>query len=111
MQRAPDAGSAPQSLGGRYGDHLRVQLRSSLDSRLCGSGAVEAVLVRPYLVDGVVVLPPRTLAFGQCSTRGNRFLLTFTRLRLPDGTEAQLDAVALDAVDGKPGVLASRRIQ
>jgi hypothetical protein len=98
-------------VGGRYGDHLRVQLRSSLDSRLCGSGAVEAVLVRPYLVEGVLVLPPRTLAFGQCSTRGDRFLLTFARVRLPDGQEAQIEAVALDATDGKPGVLASRRIQ
>jgi hypothetical protein len=87
-----------------------VQLRSSLDSRLCGSGAVEAVLVRPYLVDGVLVLPPRTLAFGQCSTRGDRFLVTFTRLRLPDGSETPFEAVSLDATDGKPGVLASRRI-
>jgi hypothetical protein len=69
------------------------------------------VLVRTYLVDGSLVLPPRTLAFGQCSIRGDRFLLAFSRLRLPDGTEAQLDAVALDAMDGKPGVLASRRIQ
>jgi len=106
-----DAGIGPRKLGGRYGDHLRVQLRSNLDSRLCGSGAVEAVLVRPYLVDGTVVLPPRTLAFGECSTRGDRFLVTFNRLRLPDGSEVQVDAVALDATDGKPGVLASRRIQ
>jgi hypothetical protein len=111
VPNAADAGSGPRKLGGRYGDHLRVQLRSSLDSRLCGSGPVEAVLVRPYLVDGSMILPPRTLAFGQCSTRGDRFLLTFTRLRLPDGTEAQIDAVALDGMDGKPGVLASRRIQ
>ena len=106
-----DAGAAIRSFGGRYGDHLRVQLRSSLDSRLCGSGVIEAVLVRPYLVDGALVLPLRTLAFGQCSSRGDRFLLTFTRLRLPDGTEVQLEAVALDAIDGKPGVLASTRIQ
>src|SRR5262249_13560955 len=106
-----DAGTGPRKLGGRYGDHLRVQLRSSLDSRLCGSGAIEAVLIRAYVVDGTLILPPRTLAFGQCSTRGDRFLLTFSRLRLPDGTEAVVEAVALDAVDGKPGVLASRRIQ
>ena len=110
MSEATDAGSGPRRLGGRYGDHLRVQLRSALDSRLCGTGAVEAVLIRPYLVGGALVLPPRTLAFGQCSTRGDRFLLTFSRLRLPDGTEAQVEAVALDAIDGKPGVLASRRI-
>ena len=108
---APDAGAGPRKLGGRYGDHLRVQLRSALDSRFCGSGAVEAVLVRPYLVDGTLVLPSRTLAFGQCSTRGDRFLLTFNRLRLPDGAEAQVEAVALDASDGTPGVLASRRIE
>jgi hypothetical protein len=108
---AADAGTGPRKLGGRYGDHLRVQLRSSLDSRLCGSGAVEAVLVRAYLVEGAMVLPPRTLAFGQCSTRGDRFLLTFSRLRLPDGTEVPFESVALDATDGKPGVLASRRIQ
>jgi hypothetical protein len=82
-----------------------------LDSRLCGSGAVEAVLIRPYAVDGVVLLPPRTLAFGQCSSRGDRFLLTFQRLRLPDGTEAELEAVALDGMDGRPGILGSRRIQ
>jgi hypothetical protein len=107
---APDAGTGPRKLGGRYGDHLGVRLRSSLDSRLCSSGAVEAILVRPYLVEGALVLPARTLAFGQCSTRGDRFLLEFTRVRLPDGTEAQLEAVALDAIDGKPGVLASRRV-
>ena len=111
VREASDAGTGPRKLGGRYGDHLRVQLRSNLDSRLCGTGAVEAVLVRPYVVDGTLVLPPRTLAFGQCSTRGDRFLLTFSRVRLADGTEAQFEAVALDAADGKPGVLASRRIQ
>ena len=110
VREATDAGTGPRKLGGRYGDHLRVQLRSSLDSRLCGSGAVEGVLVRPYVVNGAVVLPPRTLAFGQCSSRGDRFLLTFTRLRLPDGSEVQFEGVALDAADGKPGVLASRRI-
>ena len=111
MPEPGDAGTGPRRLGGRYGDHLRVQLRNSLDSRLCGSGVVEAILVRPYLANGALVLPPRTLAFGHCSTRGDRFLLTFSRLRLPDGTEAQVEAVALDATDGKPGVLASRRIQ
>ena len=106
----PDGGTGPRKLGGRYGDHLRVQLLSALDSRLCGTGAVEGVLVRAYLVNGAVVLPPRTLLFGECGTRGDRFLLTFTRVRLPDGTEAPLEAAALDAADGKPGVLASRRL-
>jgi hypothetical protein len=108
-----DAKPAPggeRKLGGRYGDHLRLQLRSNLDSRLCGSGTVEAVLVRPYLVKGEVVLPVRTLAYGQCAAQGQRFLLTLHRLRLPDGTDVRFEGVALDVVDGKPGLLASRRL-
>jgi predicted Ser/Thr protein kinase len=102
--------AAEKRLGGRYGDHLRFQLRSNLDSRLCGSGTVEAVLVRPYLVDGAVVLPSRTLAFGQCSAQGGRFLVAFQRMRLPDGTEAAFEGLAMDVTDGKPGLLASRRV-
>jgi serine/threonine-protein kinase len=97
-------------LGGRYGDHLKFQLRSNLDSRLCGSGTVEAALVRPYLVDGGLVLPSRTLAYGQCSAQGGRFLVAFQRLRLPDGTEAAFEGLAMDVTDGKPGLLASRRV-
>jgi serine/threonine protein kinase len=97
-------------LGGRYGDHLRLRLRSNLDSRLCGSGAVEALLLRPYLVDGKVVLPTRTLAYGQCTAQGGRFLVSLNRLRLPDGTEARFDGAAMDVVDGKPGLLANRRL-
>lgn len=99
-----------RKLGGRYGDHLRLRLRSNLDSRLCSSGAVEAVLLRPYLVDGKVVLPTRTLAYGQCAAQGGRFLVAFHRLRLPDGTEARFDGAAMDVIDGKPGLLASRRL-
>jgi hypothetical protein len=102
--------SEAKKLGGRYGDHLRFQLRSNLDSRLCGSGAVEAILVRPYLVNGTPVLPARTLAYGQCSAQGGRFLITFTRLRLPDGAESAFDGLAMDVADGKPGLLASRRM-
>jgi hypothetical protein len=103
------AATADKKLGGRYGDHLRLQLRSNLDSRLCGSGTVEAALVRPYLVDGALVLPSRTLAYGQCSGQGGRLLITFTRLRLPEGAEAQFEGLAMDVSDGKPGLLASRR--
>jgi len=110
VAEAKPAASAEKKLGGRYGDHLRFQLRSNLDSRLCGSGAVEAVLVRPYLVNGAIVLPPRTLVYGQCSAQGGRFLITFTRLRLPDGSEAQFEGVAMDVSDGKPGLLANRRM-
>jgi hypothetical protein len=97
-----------KKLGGRYGDHLRLQLRSNLDSRLCGSGTVEAALVRPYLVDGALVLPSRTLAYGQCSGQGGRLLITFTRLRLPEGAEAHFEGLAMDVTDGKPGLLARR---
>ena len=104
------ATATEKKLGGRYGDHLRFQLRSNLDSRLCGSGTVEAVLVRPYLVEGALVLPSRTLAYGQCSAQGGRFLVTFSRLRLPDGSEAQFEGLAMDVTDGKPGLLASRRL-
>lgn len=106
----PAATAGEKKLGGRYGDHLRLQLRSNLDSRLCGSGAVEAVLVRPYLVNGEVVLPVRTLAYGQCSAQGARFLVIFTRLRLPEGAEARFEGVAMDVTDGKPGLLAGRRL-
>ena len=67
------APSSDKKLGGRYGDHLRFQLRSNLDSRLCGSGTLEAILLRPYLVAASLVLPARTLAYGQCSTHGGRF--------------------------------------
>lgn len=104
------ATATDKKLGGRYGDHLRFQLRSNLDSRLCGSGTVEAVLVRPYLVEGALVLPSRTLAYGQCSAQGGRFLITFSRLRLPEGSEAQFEGLAMDVTDGKPGLLASRRL-
>ena len=102
------AAAPDKKLGGRYGDHLRLQLRSNLDSRLCGSGTVEAALVRPYLVDGALVLPSRTLAYGQCSGQGGRLLITFTRLRLPEGTEARFEGLAMDVTDGKPGLLARR---
>jgi len=99
-----------KKLGGRYGDHLRLELRSNLDSRLCGSGAVEAVLTRPYVVNGGVVLPAHTLAYGQCTAQGGRFLVTFSRLRLPDGTEVHFDGVAMDVADRKPGLQATRRL-
>ena len=102
--------AADKKLGGRYGDHLRLQLRSNLDSRLCNSGTVEAVLVRPYLVNDAVVLPSRTVAYGQCAAQGGRFLITFTRLRLPDGGEVQFEGLAMDVTDGKPGLLASRHV-
>jgi len=104
------ATATEKKLGGRYGDHLRFQLRSNLDSRLCGSGTVEAVLLRPYLVEGALVLPSRTLAYGQCSSHGGRFLITFSRLRLPEGNEPQFEGLAMDVTDGKPGLLASRRL-
>ncbi len=107
---AKPTAASERKLGGRYGDHLRLQLRSNLDSRLCGSGTVEAVLVRPYLVNGDLVLPVRTLAFGQCTAQGQRFLVTLHRLRLPDGTEVLFEGVALDVADGKPGLLATRRL-
>ena len=68
------------------------------------------MLVRPYVVSGAVILPPRTLAFGQCSAQAGRFLVTLVRLRLPDGSEVQFEGVALDMVDRKPGLLATRRI-
>lgn len=99
-----------KKLGGRYGDHLRLQLRSNLDSRLCGSGTVEAVLIRPYLVNNETVLPVRTLVYGQCAAQQQRFLVAFNRLRLPNGTEVHFDGVALDVADGKPGLLATRRL-
>jgi hypothetical protein len=107
---AKPAVAGERKFGGRYGDHLRLELRSNLDSRLCGSGTVEAVLVHPYVVQGEVVLPVRTLAYGQCTAQGARFLVSFQRLRLPDGTEVHFDGVAMDVADGKPGLLATRRL-
>jgi serine/threonine protein kinase len=107
---AKSAAGGERKLGGRYGDHLRFQLRSNLDSRLCASGTVEATLVRPYQVNGEVVLPVRTRAFGQCAAQGQRFLVTLHRLRLPDGADVRFEGVALDVADEKPGLLASRHM-
>jgi len=65
---------------------------------------VEAVLARPALSHGEVVVPDGTLAFGSAAERDGRFTVHFTRLRLPDDTEVAFDGIAIDREDGKPGL-------
>lgn len=98
-------------LGGAFGGHIRAVLKSNLDSRTVGVGVVEAMLTRPYISRGNIVLPSRTMLYGQGSTQGPRFLIQFHRIRLPDGREAHFDGLAMDLDDGKPGLASARRIQ
>lgn len=100
-----------RKLGVPYGTHLRARLRTNLDSRTVSFGAAEAVLVRPVLANGQVVLPAQTRLFGQARSSGDRFTITFDRLRLPGDLELPFRGHAEDPSDeNKPGLPPSRRI-
>lgn len=103
--------SAPKPVGVPLGAHMKAKLLTNLDSRTIGSGPVEAVLTVPVLARGQIVLPARTLAFGNASESSGRFNVRFSRLRLPDDTEVEFEGLALARDDGKPGLAAARRIQ
>lgn len=102
-------GPATTKLGVPFGAHIRARLKSDLDSRTVGDGLVEAVLLRPHVQREAAVLPSRTMLYGCAQVSGERFLVQFTRLTLPDGTEVAFKGSALD-LDGKPGLAAGRRI-
>ncbi len=97
-------------LGVPFGAHIRVKLRSTLDSRSPSDALVEAVLPRPFLLRGEPLLPSRTMAYGTVQVSGGRFSIHFTKLRLPDDRELALNGTAVDTSDGKPGIAPSRRI-
>jgi eukaryotic-like serine/threonine-protein kinase len=99
----------PRSLGVSMGSHIKVRLLTNMDSRTCSDGPVEAVLVRPHVVEGQVVLPSRTMVYGECSAGGNgRFTVRFSRLKLPDQSTFVIDGLAQDIEERKPGLKASR---
>ena len=108
------AAAAPAKDDGRMGipmgAHIRARLKSNLDSRTIANGPVEAVLLRPYVQSGTVVLPSHTMLYGRASASGGRFVVQFTTLRLPDRREVPFKAIAMDREDGKPGLHYARRI-
>ncbi len=114
-QRAPGAtvadASAASVRGVPVGTHLRAKLLTSLDSRTIGSGPVEAILATPTIVRDRVALPARTFAYGVASETNGRFMVRFTRLRLPDDSELVFSGIALAKEDGKPGLAATSRIE
>lgn len=93
------------------GTHLRARLLSNLDSRTIANAPVEAMLATPLVMQDSIVLPARTLIYGQASTSAGRFTIRFTRLRLPDNTEVEFSGLALDRGDGKAGLVPERRIE
>jgi hypothetical protein len=93
------------------GTHLRAKLLSNLDSRTIANAPVEAMLATPLVMEDAIVLPARTLIYGQASTSAGRFTIRFTRLRLPDNTEVEFSGLALDRGDGKAGLVPERRIE
>lgn len=93
------------------GTHLRAKLLSNLDSRTIANAPVEALLATPLVLEDAIVLPARTLIYGQASTSAGRFTIRFTRLRLPDNTEVEFSGLALDRGDGKAGLVPERRIE
>ncbi len=113
--RRVDVGSKVASVkkgrGVPLGTHLRAKLLSNLDSRTMANAPVEAMLATPLVMDDAVVLPARTLLYGQATTSAGRFTIRFTRLRLPDNTEVEFNGLALDRGDGKAGLVAARRIE
>ncbi len=99
-----------QKLGIPLGTHLHARLKTNLDSRTVGLGTTEATLVRPAIVNGLVVLPAQTRLFGQARSSGDRFTVTFDRLRLPNDAEFGFRGRAEDPSDGnKPGLPWTRR--
>jgi len=114
-QRAPGAtvadGRVASARGVPVGTHLRARLLTSLDSRTIGSGPVEAILATPTIVRDRVALPARTFAYGVASETNGRFMVRFTRLRLPDDSELTFSGIALAKEDGKPGLAATSKIE
>lgn len=104
------AQSGPRKFGVSIGSELAGTLLKPLDSRI-GSMPVIVRLKRAWAPRGEVLLPTGTTFYGQASTSSGRFTATFARLKLPDGTEAPVQALAYDAQDKKPGLSPSRRIQ
>ena len=86
------------------GSHIRARLQTNLDSRTVANGPVEAMLVRPFLVNGKAIFPSRTMLYGNAQASGARFTIRFARVRLPDDTEAQFEGLAYDALERKPGL-------
>ncbi len=102
--------SARKGRGVPFGTHLNARLLSNLDSRTMANAPIEAMLATPLVIDEAVLLPVRTLLYGQASTSAGRFTIHFTRLRLPDNTEIEFNGLALDRGDGKAGLVPARRI-
>lgn len=103
--------SVKKGRGVPLGTHLRAKLISNLDSRTIANAPVEAMLAIPLVIEDAILLPGRTLLYGQASTSAGRFTIRFTRLRLPDNTEVEFSGLALDRGDGKAGLVPARRIE
>ena len=113
-QRLPGTATATATATGRgipLGAHLKARLLSNLDSRTIGNAPVEAMLATPYVMNGDVLLPARTMLYGRGMPTGDRFVIEFTRIRLPDNTEVAFTGLALDETDQKAGLVAARRIE
>ena len=113
-QRLPGTAVAASSGPGRgvpLGAHLKAKLLSNLDSRTIGNAPVEAMLATPYIIEDKILLPARTMLYGRGMASGDRFVIEFTRIRLPDNTEVAFTGLALDATDQKAGLVATRRIE
>lgn len=93
------------------GAHLKAKLLSNLDSRTIGNAPVEAMLATPYILNGEVLLPARTMLYGRGMPTTDRFVIEFTRIRMPDNTEVPFTGIALDETDQKAGLVAARRIE
>ncbi len=107
---SPPAPAGPRAHGVAYGAHVQARLLTNLDSRTIGSGPVEAMLHVPYVVRGQVVLPTRTMVYGNASETGGRFTVRFSRLRLHDDTEVAFEGIAMARDDGKPGLAATGKV-
>ena len=108
-QPKPAAVQESARLGVPFGAHIRVKLKSTLDSRSAQDALVEAVLHRPLLIRGEPLLPSRTMIYGTAQASNGRFVIRFTRLRLPDDREVAFKGAALDTADGKAGLAPTRR--
>lgn len=104
------APAGPRRFGVGIGSELAGLLLKPLDSRI-GVLPVVCKLKRAWAPRGEVLLPTGTMFFGQASSSSGRFTVAFNRLKLPDGVEAPLQALAYDVTDKKPGLSPSRRIQ
>lgn len=104
------APAGPRRFGVGIGSELAGTLLKPLDSRI-GAMPVVCKLKRAWAPRGEVLLPTGTMFFGQSSASSGRFTVALTRLKLPDGVEAPLQALAYDVGDKKPGLSPTRRIQ